>query len=262
MIPILLALLAMPGLAQFTGNAACGECHRNIVRRYAATVMSKEGVLCENCHGAAGMHVKGSGRLEVPTALEGAARDAVCGQCHFTGAARIARAGRDVGRYRAGELLTRYAASFVYAAAPGVGGGKMEELAASRCRQKAGAELWCGTCHDTHTGVTDRAACAGCHRAQQCARGKDCAGCHMPGNDHRILRRKGAGVASGWQLRPFTAADEGVRELGLAYYEVWTKTGDLRQRDEALRLLGGVGRKDMAVRKALAGMQKVGTKKR
>lgn len=258
---ILLALLTGLGRAQFVGNAACADCHRNIVKRYAATTMSKEGVLCENCHGDARMHAKGSGRLEVPTALETAERDAVCAQCHFTGAVRVARAGRDVARFRAGERLSRYAASFVYAAAPESGGGKVEEFALSRCRQKAGADLWCGSCHDTHAGTTDRSVCRTCHTAKQCSRGGDCVACHMPGNDHRIVRRKEARAAAGWQVRPFTTADGGVRELGLAYYELWTKSGDRRQQDEAARLLANLPNKDTTVQRALRNLKKDGTKK-
>lgn len=258
---ILLALLIGLGRAQFVGNAACADCHRNIVKRYAATTMSKEGVLCENCHGEARMHAKGSGRLEIPTALEPAERDAVCAQCHFTGAARVARAGRDVARFRAGEALTRYAASFVFSAAPEAGGGKVEELAVSRCRQQAGTELWCGSCHDTHTGQTDRSACQGCHTAKQCRRGKDCVACHMPGNDHRMVRLKAPRAAAGWQVRPFTPADGGVRELGLAYYELWTKSGDARQKGEASRLLTSLPNKDAAVHRRLRNLQKAGTKK-
>src|SRR5690349_14074071 len=57
---ILMALISMQGLAQYTGNAVCGDCHRNIVKRYAGTAMSREGVLCENCHGQATLHVKGA----------------------------------------------------------------------------------------------------------------------------------------------------------------------------------------------------------
>ncbi len=259
---LLLAQVAVLGHAQFTGNAICGDCHRNIAKYYAATTMSREGVLCENCHGAARLHARGEGRLEVPTALEGARRDAVCGQCHFTGAARIARAGRDLSRYRAGEALTRYAASFVFTAAPENGGGKTEQFEASVCRQKAGAELWCGTCHDTHTGKTDRSACQGCHTPKQCSRGKDCAACHMAGNDHRMARHKSQRRVDGWQLKPLSAADGGGRELGLAYYEVWTKTGDARQQGEAWRLLSILTKKDAAVTQALTKIRKSGAKKR
>ncbi|MBL8178216.1 MAG: cytochrome c3 family protein [Bryobacterales bacterium] len=259
---ILLALLGGLGWGQFVGDSACADCHRNIVKRYGATTMSKEGVLCENCHGEARMHAKGAGRLEVPTALEPVERDAVCAQCHFRGAGRVARAGRDVRRFRAGQTLTRYAASFVFVDAPEEGGGAVEELAASRCKQKAGADLWCGSCHDSHSGAVDRSACLGCHAAKQCGRGKDCSGCHMAGGDHRIGRRKTARRAGGWQVRPFTAADGGARELGLQYYGLWQKSGDGRQREEAARLLTGLLNKDAAVGRALENLKKAGTKKR
>jgi len=44
-----------------------------------------------------------------------------------------------------------------------------------------------------------------------------------------------------WRLRPFSAADAGPRELGLAYAETTARTGDMRQLQEALRLLPDAG---------------------
>ncbi|MBS1825744.1 MAG: hypothetical protein JST93_10520 [Acidobacteria bacterium] len=255
---ILLALLATQGPAQFTGNAICGDCHRNIVKRYAATTMSREGVLCENCHGPANLHAQGAARLEIPTALDPAPRDAVCAQCHFTGAARILKPNRDLARFRAGDLLTSYASSFIYVAAPEIGGGKTEQFALSRCRQKS-PDLWCGSCHDTHSGKTDRTLCQSCHTPQQCNRGKDCISCHMPQNDHRIARRKTPPRSPTWQIRPFTASDNAPRELGLAYYELWTKSRNAQQQGEALRLLANLPKKDAKVTSALNSLRKAGS---
>ena len=81
----------------------------------------------------------------------------------------------------------------------------------------------------------------------------DCIACHMPRGrvvgvghgvltDHSIPR-----LASSlqpeprdvWKLQPFSQADAGPRELGLAYAEVSTRTGDARQIREAIRLLSG-----------------------
>jgi Flp pilus assembly protein TadD len=44
-----------------------------------------------------------------------------------------------------------------------------------------------------------------------------------------------------WKLQPFSAADAGERELGLAYAETAARTGDARQAREALRLLPNAG---------------------
>lgn len=211
--------------------------------------MASNRVNCEDCHGPASLHIQGSDRLIVPTALEGAARDSVCGQCHLKDAIQVARLGRKASQYRPGGEFGRYVATFV-AAKPA---GPVDGLNASKCRQKAGPDLWCSSCHDVHEGKTERAAaCQSCHTAQQCKRGPDCAKCHMPQGNHRIVRPGRAPVHSGdWQLRPFSAADRGTRELGLAYAEAFARTRDARQQAEAVRLLRGVAKPDMAVRTAL-----------
>lgn len=229
-------LLLLAQLA-FVGSPACQSCHRNIYRRYEPTAMARAGgVACEACHGPGSMHAQGSGRMIVPDALPPPERDAICGQCHLKGAEQVGRRGQSLARFRPGTPLTRYAATFV----DGQPRSPVEQLAVSVCHQKAGDGLWCGTCHDVHSGKTDRSACAQCHTAKQCARGPDCATCHMPGNDHRILRKPSAAPPAGWQLRPFTPADAGARELGIAYAQRFMKTGDPRQRQEAERLLAGL----------------------
>src|SRR5215472_1960768 len=59
--------------------------------------------------------------------------------------------------------------------------------------------------------------------------------------DHSIPRAPAKSpipaITTSWQLRPFSQADARDRELGLAYAEVVVRTGDPRQRAEAIRLL-------------------------
>jgi hypothetical protein len=78
----------------------------------------------------------------------------------------------------------------------------------------------------------------------------------MPGNDHRIVRRKAAPSQPGWQIRPFRPADQSPRELGLAYYELWTKSRNAQQQGEALRLLAKLPNKDARVAAALQSLRK------
>jgi tetratricopeptide (TPR) repeat protein len=56
----------------------------------------------------------------------------------------------------------------------------------------------------------------------------------------RAQRQTATASRSLWKLRPFSPADAGQRELGLAYAETAARTGDARQVQEALRLLPGV----------------------
>jgi tetratricopeptide (TPR) repeat protein len=58
--------------------------------------------------------------------------------------------------------------------------------------------------------------------------------------DHSIPRVPGRVrnlSAASWNLRGFSAADKGDRELGLAYAEVGVRTANQRQQAEAVRLL-------------------------
>jgi hypothetical protein len=215
---------------------------------------------CERCHGPGSLHVEGKGKMVNPAKLAAERRDGVCAQCHLSGQSRVARAGRQITDYRAGDALSDFVAYFVPTAAGEFQvNSHVEKLAQSACKREAGDSLWCGTCHDPHRvpSASERAAwfrakCLGCHEQTECARGFDCAGCHMPKNsaadagghgvftDHsipRIRRRDAAKPTSSWTLRGFSAADKGDRELGLAYAEVGVRTGNRREQAEALRLL-------------------------
>jgi len=111
-----------------------------------------------------------------------------------------------------------------------------ERLAESACKQASGDRLWCGSCHDPHRtpAAADRAEfyrakCQQCHRADECGRGPDCAGCHMPKRavrdvqhsaytDHAIRKPGGTTpVSRERKLVPFGGAQAGDREYGLAF---------------------------------------------
>jgi tetratricopeptide (TPR) repeat protein len=207
-----------------------------------------------------------------PAKLLPRVRDDVCAQCHLSGEARTLRLGKRMEDYRPGAPLSDYAAYFVYDKPSALKAtSHVEKLAASLCKRVSGERLWCGVCHDPHRlpATADRAAwfrekCLGCHQASQCKRGQDCVACHMPKGrvvdgghgvltDHSIPRRpaqNAAGEAGSWRLRGFSRSDGGVRELGLAYAEVFLRTGDARQRGEAVRLLQGADDPEALVRLA------------
>lgn len=248
---------------------SCLYCHASQVtpvygtrNRYIDPPFRQRGVACERCHGAGSEHVRSpAARTMVnPAKLDPMRRDDTCRQCHLTGEARIPRPGRQFAEYRAGELLSRFVSYFVLDAPPD-GAFKttshVERLLASRCKQAAGDRLWCGTCHAAHTLPANRVSwyrekCQGCHPPDTCRRGPDCVACHMPRvkaidaghgvfTNHAIPRRPGLrpGAAdSVWRLRPFSPAEAGDREMGLAYAELFDRTRDERHRREAMRLLG------------------------
>jgi len=248
----------------------CLNCHSSQVRlaagfenRYAEPPFAQAGIGCERCHGPGSEHTQGRGRMVNPAKLDAARRDSVCAQCHMSGEARETRAARRFEDYRPGALLADYAAYFVYEGAPLLKATSyVEKLAASRCKVASGNRMWCGTCHDPHRvpAAADRvswyrAACLGCHQPAECKRGNDCVSCHMPKGqvaavghgvltDHSIPRIPSQAVAQSrslWKLQPFSPADAGQRELGLAYAETAARTGDARQVQEALRLLPDAG---------------------
>src|SRR5258706_5836422 len=167
----------------------CFMCHssrpqliENTQNRYMDPPFLEDGVGCERCHGEGKRHIAAmrSGKpgvpLEIvnPVRLDPARRDSICEQCHLTGAARVARIGRSVASYRAGDFLGDHLSVFVWQEASGdsVATDHAEQLARSKCRAAAGARMWCGTCHDGHSQPADSEP-AGCYR-------RYCLGWHCP----------------------------------------------------------------------------------
>lgn len=246
-------------------SEACLFCHasqwkpiKGTFNRYASPPFQQPGVGCERCHGPGGQHANGAARMVVPRALDAAPRDAICNQCHLSGVIRVARSGRSAFDFRSGDLFTKYVATFVSASGPPK--SHAESLNLSRCKQKAGEELSCATCHDPHSGETDRKACSQCHADQKCKRGPDCVSCHMTklkssiafhrvSTDHSIPRRPGASLpqVSDWKLKPATKEDGGNRELGLAHAELGMRTNNQQQLAEAERILRTLPSRDPKV---------------
>jgi hypothetical protein len=250
----------------------CLNCHSSQVRssetalnRYATPPFAQSGIGCERCHGPGSEHISGRAKMVDPRQLQAKERDSVCAQCHMSGEARVARAGKQLSDYRPRARLSDYVAYFVYdKPAPMRATSYVEKLSASRCKIASGDALWCGTCHDPHRVPAPaesvawfRAKCLTCHKPDDCSHSQgDCAGCHMPkasvidgGNmegghgvltDHsipRTVRETQPVPASDWRLHGFSSLDTGDRELGLAYAEVAARTGNQNQAAEAIRLL-------------------------
>jgi hypothetical protein len=269
---------ASPGYEQYREprldrpvDTTCLWCHASQVRfvrgtqnRYADPPFADNGVGCERCHGPGSEHVRNPAvaRMVNPAKLEPDRRDSVCAQCHLTGVSRVTRAGRTFEDFRAGDRLADYATYFVRDGdSPDLKvTSHVERLAASGCKRAAGDALWCGTCHDPHTGANrTQAACLSCH-AQAHHSDESCAGCHMPKSaaidaghgvftDHSIPRdasRSHAKAGPGRLVAFLGTADD--RALGIAYAE----TGDSR----ALEFLRKAQPVDNQVRLRLAALER------
>jgi hypothetical protein len=235
-------------------DTSCLWCHasqvhfvRGTQNRYADPPFADNGVGCERCHGPGSEHIRdpASYHMVNPARLDAERRDAVCAQCHLTGVSRVPHTGRTLGDFRAGERLADYVTYFVWE-----GGSPdlkvtshVERLAASGCKRGAGDSLWCGTCHDPHTGGNrTQSACISCHAGSHHAK-ESCAGCHMPKSaaadaghgvftDHSIPRdaaRSRKATASRRLVAILGAADD--RAMGIAYSEI----GDARAREFLLK---------------------------
>jgi predicted CXXCH cytochrome family protein len=229
----------------------CLQCHsgrwqpvEGTQNRYGGDPFLEAGIGCERCHGPGAKHASSPpAGIVNPAKLDARRRDSVCAQCHLTGDARIARAGRGLRTYRPGDLLSDHVVSFIRPASTVFRvTSHYETLAQSACGKASRGKLWCGTCHDAHSVPAPaesasyfRARCLGCHEPARCDRGPDCAGCHMPKNptadvghvaytDHAIARRPtrlpAASPPSSATLVPYWNIPAAPRELGLAYAEI------------------------------------------
>jgi len=244
----------------------CLECHASGVQavagtqnRYREVPFLEGGVSCERCHGPGKRHVEQMAAGERakarnivnPARLDPTRRDSVCAVCHLTGEVSVARAGRSLATFRAGEQLTDHSVPFVYSKSKSDGVkviGHFEKLWQSRCKATSGDRLWCGSCHDPHRLPAEseraayfRAKCEQCHGDSGCRvlpspdrarQGNDCAACHMPQiqatdgghsafTDHSIPRHAGRSSPSDSRakgsLMPFWKGTGEERELGIAY---------------------------------------------
>lgn len=219
-------------------EAPCLSCHATGPRPTAGTAngfpdppYAEAGIGCERCHGSGDSHVAGHGPIVNPAKLPAAQRDSICLQCHLTGAARVALSGKGPLTFRPGDVLWDHVAVFLRDGNPSerAATDHAEQLARSRCYQESQQKLWCGGCHDVHTGATRANSCQSCHPASHPGGGADCAGCHMPKGrsregehvvytDHTIARRPRSAAQASAQgpLRPYPGTKPGEREWALA----------------------------------------------
>ena len=165
--------------------------------RYVDPVFEAEVISCERCHGPPARHLAKPSTETIinPTKLPPILRDSVCEQCHLSGEQRILNPGKTFGNFQPGMELEEVFSVYVndYGTATATAGrfkvvSHFEQLKLSRCYQKTGDQMWCGTCHSPHEKPREpasyyRSRCLSCHGeallGKHAKPAEDCVACHM-----------------------------------------------------------------------------------
>lgn len=251
-------------------HAGSSRPREGTLNRYLDPPFEKTAIDCDRCHGNPAVHIAKPERSNIinPKRLEPQRRDAVCEQCHLSGEARIPNPGKKFSDYLPGMRLEDAFSVYVKQSAGDPQGLKVvshsEQMVKSRCFLESGQKMWCGTCHDPHAEIGNRAfwyrdKCLECHQnsaasLHQKTAGEDCAGCHMPKtqsydgghtafHDHWIrIDRSDSPSTEELQLRAWRTPDKALqnRNLGLAYISAGSKGND-RQLQQGFQLLQTAG---------------------
>jgi hypothetical protein len=243
----------------------CLFCHSNSPNAYRVGRLREDlaAITCQRCHGDASEHVThpSASNIVNPAKLPSRARDSICEQCHLEGIARVLNPGKTLSDYKPGmnleDILAIYVAKQSSQSVKVV--SQEEQLAQSRCALESQARLWCGTCHNPHVPLKNRAAeikaiCVSCHPVLSPSKHSavaECTSCHMATRaptdvmhaaltDHRIAKPAEESTAS-------TLAADDLR----AWYE---PVSSLQQRDLALAYL------EAAKNHGLAQLAAIGTR--
>ena len=234
-------------------QAECLFCHSNTphhvtgsLNRFVEARGEQTTIGCQRCHGPGARHVAvhqgdedpavgaTAGNADTASLRRGATaadptivnpgrlaadlREAVCQQCHLSGAIRVLAANAEWHDFRPGQPLQQTVAVYIDgrtdAAWEFVGHG--EQMVLSQCYQGSAGQLGCISCHDPHQlpQPDERASfyrqrCLQCHDEHSCSMPRadrlaqsaqdNCVTCHMPQRptevqhaamtDHRIPRR-------------------------------------------------------------------------
>jgi hypothetical protein len=250
-------------------RVACLTCHAGHVEPVGRTThqvsLHEQAIGCERCHGPGSLHAdkyrggrKGDGSddwtIVNPGRLSRPLLEAVCADCHQSGATGVLVRGRSPTDYRPGRPTTDYRIDFRFDRPDSqmTVVGHMEQLRKSQCYQAADT-LTCLTCHDPHARelprdpvAYHRQKCLDCHADRGCslpvpqrqAKGDNCVTCHMPRGDtdiphvafthHRIGKHAGKPPGDPAAAPDLVPAEDVShlppldrdRNLGLAYHQV------------------------------------------
>ena len=268
----------------------CVFCHAGTINTIAGTdnrfsEPAITSISCERCHGPSQEHLARpvAGSIINPAKLPHARRDSVCEQCHLEGETRILQPGKHWRDFRAGAELESVFVTYVrrFDAKDGVKAvSQVEQLALSRCARESEGRLWCGTCHNPHGQVQNRAEqvrgiCLSCHStlftAEHHKPASECVSCHMPRirpnniahaaiTDHVIaLPHSGTNLGRDMrnpELSPWRAPAPllAQRDLGLALFEAGAAAKNLEWLGRAYDILAHLTRPDAEVLGALGSL--------
>ena len=225
----------------------CLYCHTdqskaisNTMNKYASPAISAHAIGCERCHGPGQAHVAKQeasatsdgedDSIVNPARLDFALREAICQQCHLSGAVRVTKNGKKLRDYRPGEPLESAYTIFTLAEGKEKFVGHVEQMYASKCFVQSDGQMGCISCHDPHSLPSEenrvsfyRDKCLQCHTEQSCANplearkavtvADSCIACHMPPleteirhaatTDHSIPRTPGEKTSTPFESGPF-----------------------------------------------------------
>ena len=225
----------------------CLYCHTdqskaisNTLNKYASPAISAHAIGCERCHGPGQAHaakqdsettnIGEDDSIVNPGRLDFARREAICQQCHLSGAARVTKNGKKLSDFRPGEPLESAYTIFTVAEGEDKFVGHVEQMYASKCFTQSESQMGCISCHDPHSLPSEenrisfyRAKCLQCHTEQSCANplearravtaADSCIDCHMPPleteirhaatTDHSIPRESGERISKPVESGPF-----------------------------------------------------------
>jgi len=210
----------------------CLYCHsdgahavQSTSNKFESPVFHAHVIGCERCHGPGETHIAAqedatkTDSIVNPAKLTPELREAVCQQCHLSGAMRVLKPNKTLHDFQPGNPLSSAYTIFTLHEDGKEFVGHVEQMYQSKCFTKSAGTLGCVSCHDPHSLPSPaekvqfyRDKCFACHESESCqmesterlaiSAEDNCVVCHMPKleteirhaavTDHSIQRKPSA----------------------------------------------------------------------